>query len=151
MAFKFTPRTDAELEQEEKKREEALLLPEGDYDFELIEAKERISSKGNPMIEARLKVFHGDSVRFVTDYLMEAMAFKLRHFAESVGRLEEYNSGEFDATNLVGASGVVKIKIEPAKGQFSAKNSVKDYAVRGGSARVQSPVDSEVDQSEIPF
>lgn len=149
--MQFTPRSVEDLELEEKKREEALLLQKGDYDFEVTEAIEKTSKSGNPMIQVRLKVFHEDSFRFVTDYLMEKMAFKLRHFAESVGLLEEYNAGQFDASNLVGASGVVKLEIEPAKGAFAAKNSVKDYAIRGGSKNVQSPVDSEVDQSGIPF
>jgi len=143
--MQFTPRSVEDLELDEKKREEALLLQKGDYDFEVTEAIEKTSKSGNPMIQVRLKVFHEDSFRFVTDYLMEKMAFKLRHFAESVGLLEEYNAGQFDASNLVGASGVVKLEIEPAKGQFSAKNSVKDYAVRGGSTHVQSAVGPEDD------
>ncbi len=148
--MQFTPRSTQDLELEEKKREEALLLPRGDYDFEVTEAIEKTSKSGNPMIQVRLKVFHEDSFRFVTDYLMEKMAFKLRHFAESVGLLDEYNAGNFNASDLVGASGVVKLEIEPAKGDFSAKNAAKDYAVRGGSKREQSIV-GEVDDSGVPF
>ena len=143
--MRFTPKSQEEIDAEN-------LLPKGEYDFEIIKAEDKVSKSGNEMIEINMKVFKPDGgFQFVRDYLMEKMAFKLRHFCESIGQLEEYNAGQLQASNLVGACGVVKIDIEPASNGYAAKNTAKDYAVRGGSKREQTPVDLEGDDTTILF
>lgn len=147
------PKTEEELDFER-------LLPKGVYDFEIVKAEEKQSKKGNDMIAVNLKVFHGDGFQFVRDFLMEAMSHKLRHFAETVGLLESYDSGQLDANDLVGRSGKARIDIEPA-GEFPAKNVVKDYgekkkadpAAKGplmNAGPKPSSDDADPDQ-EIPF
>jgi hypothetical protein len=119
--MRFTPKTPEELEFEN-------LLPKGEYDFEVVKAEDAVSKKsGKEMIKVNLKVFHGEGFQFVTDYLMEAMAFKLRHFFETVGMINAYEAGAIEAADLVGCAGKVKIDIEPASGDYAAKNVVKDY------------------------
>jgi len=113
------PKTEEELDFER-------LLPKGTYDFEVVKAEEKQSKKGNDMIAVNLKVFHGEGFQFVRDFLMEAMSHKLRHFAETVGMINAYDTGQLDADSLVGRSGKARIDIEPA-GEFPAKNVVKDY------------------------
>lgn len=111
------------------------LIEPGVYDFELIKAEDKVSKKGNEMIKATLKVFHGDTSSLVDDYLMEAMMGKLLHFCNEVGLSDLYQAGELHAADCVGKCGKVKIVVEPEKtieqdGEsktFAAKNSVKDY------------------------
>jgi len=151
------PKTEEELDMER-------LLPKGTYDFEVVKAEEKQSKKGNDMIKANLKVFHGDGFQFVTDFLMEAMPHKLRHFAETIGLLEAYDSGTLDANDLVGRSGKVRIDIEPA-GEYPAKNIAKDYGEKkkadvaakgplmnaGPKVKSLAEEDSEDNSSQIPF
>jgi len=118
--MRFTPKTQEEIDFEN-------LLPKGEYDFEVVKAEDAVSKKGNEMIKVNLKVFHGEGFQFVTDYLMEAMAYKLRHFFETIGMIDAYNAGSVQAADLVGACGKVHIDIEPASGEYAAKNTVKDY------------------------
>ena len=54
-------------------------------------------------------------------------AFKLRHFCVATGLIDKYEAGDITAHDLDGREGFVQIKIEPAKGDFAAKNVVKDY------------------------
>jgi hypothetical protein len=147
------PKTEEELDMDR-------LLPKGTYDFEIVKAEEKTSKKGNDMIDANLKVFHGDGFQFVRDFLMEAMPHKLRHFAETVGILEAYDAGQLVANELVGLSGKVRIDIEPA-GEYPAKNVVKDYGEKKKSeASAKGPmmnagpkqlIEDGPDGTDIPF
>ena len=118
--MRFAPKTKEELDFDN-------LLPKGEYDFEVIKAEDATSKSGNEMIKTKLKVFHGEGFQFVTDYLMEKMAFKLHNFFETVGMMDAYNAGEIKAADLVSACGKVQIDIEAASGDFPAKNVVKNY------------------------
>lgn len=119
--MRFTPRTEAECSK---------LFPKGTYDAEVIKAEPAISRESRrEMIKVTLKVYFTDDSRppiFVHDYLMEAMAAKLRHFCESGSVLETYEAGELVAESCVGLSVRVKLKIEEG-GQYPDKNVVQDY------------------------
>jgi hypothetical protein len=118
--MRFTPKNEEELAIEG-------LLPEGVYDFEVLEATDRVSKKGNEMIEVRLKVYDlNGGFRFITDYLLEAYLPKLYSFAKATGTLKAYDAGEFTAYDCQGRSGKVQVKVVPA-GEFPAKNEVKTY------------------------
>ena len=119
----------------EKELAEQGLLPKGTYPFEVADALEKISTKGNEMIVVQLIVYADDgSSRKLTDYLMESVAFKLHSFCKSTGLLPKYNEGNFGAEDCLGRSGYVNIAIEPAKpkedgnGEWPAKNKVASYA-----------------------
>ena len=125
--MRVTPKTQEEIDLEN-------LMPEGVYDFEVVKAEDKISKKGKEqgltepnMIELNLKVFHGDTYSFVRDWIMEAMPGKLLHFVNETGLNDKYADGEFVAADCVGKCGKVKIVVEEPKGNFEAKNSVKDY------------------------
>lgn len=119
--MKIQPQTEDQLAK-------AMLLPAGEYDFEVVTAEDRISKSGNEMIEVGLLVFAGDAKRTVKDYLMEKMAYKLRHYCYAVGLGKEYESGELTAALCVGRTGRVKLKVEEQDG-FRPKNAVADYVV----------------------
>lgn len=110
------------------------LLEPGTYPFEVMGASEEISKAGNQMIKLKINVFGPDGQNaHVFDYLMEKMAFKLRHFCEATGLLAKYEAGTLSELDCEGKSGFVKIKIDPANGQYSAKNSVADYVKPDGA------------------
>lgn len=119
--MKFNPMSEDELNR-------ASLLEEGVYPFEVIAASDEISKAGNEMIKLKLAVFGpNDQQAHIYDYLMEKIAFKLRHFCEVTGLLAKYEAGSLSELDCEGKSGFVKIKVEPANGGYSAKNSVADY------------------------
>ena len=126
--MRFTPKTESELK-------ESALLPEGEYTFEILTAEDTQSkSTGNDMLKLSLRIFEngGENSQRVFDYLVsiDSMIWKIRHFAEAIGMLPEYESGEMLAETLPGRTGKCKIVIQPASGQWDAKNVVKDYLPR---------------------
>jgi hypothetical protein len=122
---KVTPKSDKQLK-------EAMLMPIGEYDFQVTEAEEKDSSKGNPMIALKLDVFMEDGkVRFQRDWLMTSspsMEYKFRPFCEAVGILDLYESGNVDAQALIGRGGRVSIGQQDDK-KYGPQNTVKDYVV----------------------
>lgn len=124
--MKFAPKSEEEVSN---------LIPKGEHAFEVLEADERQSKKGNDMIALKLGISYGDSLRGVFDYLVDidSMAYKTRHFADTVGMLAEYEKGTLNGADLIGLTGFCKLDIEPANDQFGPKNVVKDYVKRVGS------------------
>lgn len=119
--MRFTPKTEAEIQ-------EANLLPAGTYDFKITKAEDAVSKSGNDMIVATIQVYRPDGgFTLVTDYLLESMAYKLRHCCEECGIIHLYEAGTLMASDLEGREGRMQLKQDPAKGDFPAKNSVKDY------------------------
>jgi hypothetical protein len=146
--MQFTPKTESQLQ-------EATLWPAGEYDFEIVQATEKNSKAGNPMFELKLQMFNGEKSRFLTDYIVCTMEFKLRHFFESIGRIKDYDSGNVDAGRLQGAAGRLVIKHEPAKDNFPAKMVVKDYckqAPKQHPNEASTPTSNEpTDTDDVPF
>jgi hypothetical protein len=108
------------------------VFPRGDYAFEVLEGSDEISQAGNEVIKLRLKVSDANGAsRFVTDYLLEKRAIKLRHAAEACGLLEQYGTGELSGTDFVGKTGKLTLIIDKDKNKkFPDKNAVADYVVK---------------------
>jgi hypothetical protein len=119
---RFTPKTEKEL------AEDGLWEP-GIYDFEILGAEEATSKAGNDMIKLRVKIFNqSGGSQIVFDYLMEAVAYKLRHAAEACGLLKQYEGGTLEAYDFEGKSGQAKVSIQKDKtGQYPDKNGIADY------------------------
>lgn len=164
----FQPKTVKELQQESERL--LLLARKEPYPATVESAVDKTSKSGNEMIEIKLKVFADDgSHRIVTDYLMEAMAHKLFHFAEATGNMEKYEAGTLSSDDCEGKELFVKIGIDPANGNYVAKNVVKDYSSPQSELRHSAtheepkpapksvpkpPKDADLDvlaDSEIPF
>ena len=117
--------TDAEIESLD-------LIPPGTYDFEVLAALDKVSQKGNDMIELKINVFGPDGrQKHVYDYLVASdhglCIRKIKHFASSVGLTDQYEAGVLDATNLEGKTGKVLIVIEDDP-TYGRQNKVSDYA-----------------------
>ncbi len=108
------------------------LIPKGEYAFEVLEAEEKTSKKGNDMIALKVGIDYNNSLRGVFDYLVDidSMAYKTRHFADTVGMLAEYEKGALNAESLIGLTGKCRLDIQPADSTYEAKNVIKDYVKR---------------------
>jgi hypothetical protein len=124
--MKVTPFSDEELtKQQEQAR---MLLEPGEYAFEVIEATDAVSSKGNEMIKLGLKVYRQPAgSRFVKDCVLEKMPHKLKHFAFSTGLGQLYLQGGFNAADCIGRTGRAMIIVEQYNGKDT--NKVEDYVV----------------------
>ena len=117
----FEPRT-------EKQIAEGKLWRKGTYEFEVIDAAEKTSQAGNPMIELTLRLSDGNgSARVISDYLVAKRAAKLRHAAEACGLLDRYETGCLSDADFAGKRGRLKLGIEKCKKGYSDKNVVADY------------------------
>jgi hypothetical protein len=122
----------------------------GEYDFEVVEAIETRSKAGNEMVELKVRMDTPDGRNFtIFDYLVstEGMAYKVRHFAEATGLLAEYEKGDMAAEYMLGRTGKCKVVVQPAEGQYSAKNIVTDYI---GTGATEAPA-KQLEDDEIPF
>lgn len=111
--------------------------PAGTYDFTVKEAEEGISAAGNEQIKLTLLVYNRQGQqRTVSDYLpaSKKAQWKVRHFAESVGMVRQYDSGELPTREMQGRPGRCKLGVEEATGTYAAKNKVLDYVAASGLA-----------------
>lgn len=152
--MKFKPKTEQELQ--------AMMLVEPqECDFEVVSAEDAISGKGNEMIKLKLRVYTDSGERFIFDYLMEAMAYKLRHFAEATGLIDHYEAGTLSAMDCLNRSGRLRLGIERDKtGQYADRNGVKDYVPVEGQSRAERHLEAKAnayapapkfEDDEIPF
>lgn len=157
--MKINPKTEAELEAEAAKR--GAWAP-GVYDAEIMTAVEGVSSKGNDMITLSLTVYHPDDGvhRQMKDWLVDAMAFKLRHCCEAAGAITDYEAGDLEAWKLEGKPVRVKLGTETYKtddGRSGTRNKVLDYVPNRDSssrpaARPAAPSGKARDfDDDIPF
>lgn len=144
--MKYPALTDQQIEGMRAK------LQPGIYEFQVVSAEEKVSqTSGNEMIKLTLKVWDKEGRQFtVFDYLVatEKMAFKTKHFCESIGAPELY-CGETDAALFTDRCGHVKTALEKEeyKGRMQEKVRVVDYVTVAKSEN--KPADF-VD-SDIPF
>lgn len=131
--MRFQPKTEAEVNA-------ANLLPGGEYLFEVSEAEEQKSKAGNDMVKLKLYVFDDEERRHVIfDYLVgtESAAYKLRHFAESIGLIAQYEHGEIRAEQMITRTGKCQVGIQKDKGgQYPDKNVIRDYVIAAPAASV---------------
>jgi len=122
--MKFSPKTEKEVSQTK------LLIP-GECDFTVKSATDETSkTSGNEMIKLMLEVFDREGTSIIIyDYLVavDAMAFKIRHFAYAVGLGSRYESGDFDSFDCDGKSGKCKVRTQPEKDGYPPKSVIADY------------------------
>lgn len=132
--MKFTPKSEDEIRAEAEKRG---AWPPGVYDAEITSAIEKLSKAGNDMIELTLQVYHPEdgATRQVFDWVLEAVAYKLRHCCEAAGLSAAYEAGSLEAWQLEGKSVKVKLGID-AKAEIK-RNKIMDYVVSSDAPHVQ--------------
>ena len=144
----FTPKSEEEIQS-------ANLLQPGIYNFLVSKAEDTTSKSGNEMIKLTLTVWDNNGhEHIVFDYLLEAIAYKVRHFSDATSLLDKYLSGCLNAEDCLGKSGHVSIIIQDgaAKGDgtnYPNRNAVKDYIKKENSPVVSNS--EEFKDDEIPF
>lgn len=96
------------------------ILEEGEHSFTVKNAEEKISSKGNEMVEIVLKVKN----RLVKDFLVGPD--KIIQFLESIGRDEDIKKREIKAANIIGCSGACAIFISQDE-KYGAVPKISKY------------------------
>ena len=143
--MRFTPKSEAEISN---------LLKEGEGTFTVESAVHHISGTGNEMIKLTLKV--KDSLgkeAVIVDYLMEALAYKLRHFCVATGLKDEYESGSLQPNSCNGKRGKCKIKTEVDKeNKYPPKSKVSDYMALDEQSQQNTPLQELfIRDDDIPF
>lgn len=124
--MKFQPKTEKQIAEDG-------LRKAGVYSFEIVDAVEAVSKKNNEMIKLVVRLYNsgGDDCGTITDYLLESLAYKLRHAAEACGLIEKYDSGFLSSDDFIGKTGELKLTIKKDKtGQYPDQNVVSDYVVK---------------------
>lgn len=130
------------------------LWKRGLVDFEVTDAKEKLSKAGNDMIELLVKVYNAEGKsRTLFDYLVssEATAYKVRHFAAATGMLPQYEKGELRALDCVGKTGRCQMGIDKGKNGYPDRNNISDYAVKVGGEPLIASMSTEELDDDIPF
>ena len=143
--FTFQPKTERELVD---------LLDAGDGDFEIIDAKDRESKKGSPMIELKLNVFDANGKsKHVYDYLVltehNLCQRKIRNCCYAVGLDKQYESGSLSSVDFAGKKGKLTIDIDDKDPAYPPKNIIRDYIGRDKIAKTESK--EEFKDSDIPW
>lgn len=155
--MKFTPKTEKEVQN---------LMPEGVCFFEVLDACNDVSQKGNDMLVLDVRIYNDDQSKKVKDYLVsgiDAMAFKIRHLCEAIGCMAEYEAGELTPEMVTGGHGMCKIGVQEEQNGFPAKNVIRDYCkpsataasvakeVKADKAKVKPKPDEDDMDMAIPF
>ena len=145
------------ISEQEADAQSSGLWPDGEYDYEIREASEETSAAGNSMIKLEVYIFDRDANRrMVFDYLVnsDGAAWKIRKFAASCGLLPQYEKGDLMANEIVGRTGRCKVGTQAARGEYPAKNVIRDFIKAAGVSipvqRREKVVAGEIDD-EIPF
>jgi len=112
------------------------LLPKGDYDFEILDAWEKTSEAGNPMIEVKVRISRNGSAlsRVLADYLHAKKPEKLRHCCAACGLMAEYESGSLSDGDFKGKRGRLRLAVERGRNGYASRNVIDDYLVSRISA-----------------
>jgi hypothetical protein len=133
--MRLTPRSEADAV---KAARRSLLKP-GWHDARITEAVEKPSKAGNDMIEVTSVVLDADgNERTLRDWLTDTTfgALKLRHAAEAVGALAQYEAGEIGQADFPGHDVSVKISVEKRRG-YPDSNKIDDYRAAAAAGVVK--------------
>lgn len=119
--MRVTPKTDEELSN---------VWNGGWYPATIENAVEGLSSKNAAMLTLTVKAYDNENGRSkeLKDYIVDAVAYKVKHACEACGLLGDYERGHVDPQKMVSVNLEVKLGIEQDKtGQYPDKNKIIDY------------------------
>ena len=135
------------------------LVEAGIYPFEILDAADTYSKAGNDMIKLKIRIYlPSGKERVIFDYLHEDMEFKVGHFAEATGLIDQYREGVITAESCIGKTGELKLIIKVSKDPaYGDKNSVQDYRVIPSGQKIPepspiiAPAPDDFKDSDLPF
>lgn len=154
--MKFTPKSDDDFQKEDAERKAKYLWPAKTIcDYSIEAAQEKISAKGNEMIQLNVKIFNAEgSEQIIIDYLGEWNLFKLKHICEANGLLEQYQAGNIGSDDLYYKTGKCVLNVQKGAKKddgsfYPDKNGIQDYLKPIGAVASKA-TEHEIDDS-IPF
>lgn len=146
--MRFTPQNEEELQNSFK------LLDSGEYDFTVVYAEDKVSTKGNDYIFLKLQVWDKDGMERL---IFTNLAFikLLKHFCDVVGLQDKYQTGEILAADCLGKIGRALIGFKPGDkkpdgGYYPDKNIVEDYVNEINSMQ-KNKQDNSFTSDDLPF
>jgi hypothetical protein len=152
--MRFQPKQEHELRD---------VLPKGIYTAEVFDAQDTKSKAGNDMIKLNLRVYHNDGKVLLNDYLIEDLAYKIRHFCVAAGILDVYERGELSAADCKNHTIQVRLTVKKSE-EYGDQNNIADYVVpkdgnsakdeslKGPSAaQQQASRDAAAENDDLPF
>jgi len=132
--MQFTPKTDADFQQEETERKNKFVWPANSVvDYEIKSATEKLSKKGKDMIEADVDVYNAaGEAQTIRVWLGEWNLWLVKHICEGNGLLAEYESGNVHDYDLIGKTGKAKLNIQKGAQKedgtfYPDKNGIADF------------------------
>jgi hypothetical protein len=143
--MKFRPQTEEEASASTRK-----VLPAGIYDAEVLLAEETRSKAGNDMLKIKLAVYRPNGGQeLVWDYITDT-SYRLGQLMTACGLSDQYQKGEVHPDELEGKSFKVTLKVDPARGEYSARNSVGRYGTATPKPTTSAEASTEA-EDDIPF
>lgn len=135
--MRYTPYTEAQIQSMN-------VMDEGVYPFQVLEVhtndkmgQPMVDRNGNEMAKLKLMVWDNQNrERIIFTFISGDgnFAYKLRHFAKTVGMLDDYEQGIFNINRTIGRNGTADIVIKKGtlkndgSGEMWAdRNDVKDF------------------------
>tara|TARA_R100001443_G_scaffold5858_5_gene14678 strand:+ start:6965 stop:7393 length:429 start_codon:yes stop_codon:yes gene_type:complete len=82
------------------------LVPEGEYDFEIVHAEDSVSNFGLQQMFFKFRVFLADgNTALIHQYIDENHLYQLKHLCNSIGCIEFWNDGDCDPGDMFNKSG----------------------------------------------
>jgi hypothetical protein len=132
--MRFVPKSETEV---------ANLIAPGICDFEVLDAEDTVSKKGNDMAVLKIRVSAPNGQeKIITDYLVaiDSVAYKIRHFASATGLMDAYDSGTMTAEQMKGQCGQCKVGVKvDESGQYPDKNIIQDYVKSNTDKKAKPP------------
>lgn len=142
-------------EVESAANEEFPLLPDGEYEAEVIECEETVSKKGDPMFAIKLNIPDPKGGKWgyhIYDYISPNwFQKKFKSFFASMGQEKMYETGDIDAALLIHQFVTADIGTEDEDEQWPAKNVVLMYVKPEVAKAKNAPVVDAKDNSDLPF
>lgn len=124
------------------------VLPAGDYPATLIAVEEKVSKKGNDMLELSFKAWGKDRHSTVFEYIVfPTFVWKLKRLARAFGAEAEFEAGTFDPEKYIQQNLTLTLDVEEQE-RFEPKNVIKAYGPKQVNA---SAITASDDANDLPF
>lgn len=118
MAFSYEPMSQEDIDAGFQK------LKEGVVKFKFVDAVEKPSSKGDPMLVLNIRVTDPDNKSAVyKEYIVPANNWKIANFLSALGKREDYDKPPFEWRNYQGQTGYCEIAY--FESEYQGKKTLK--------------------------
>ena len=166
--MRYTPYSEAEIKSMN-------IMDAGTYSFQISDVEttkngqSMTDKNGNEMCKLKLLVWDANKRERVIYTFISGdsnFAYKLRHFAKTLGKISEYEAGTFNVSQTIGLSGVAEIVIKKGGPKsdgsgdvWADRNDVKDFVGEGHAAQSGGqgappqghPAMQNIPQQDVPF